>query len=100
MMEAILPLQRFATRAFTLSFFFIIVSVRRLNRQGVVNESFIRLRNSEQQRTRVMRSRSRGRRRSFDRGTYRPGIEPRNICPAAQAAGTPGCRRRGGLRKA
>src|SRR6202035_311030 len=47
-----------------------------------------------------MRSRSRGRRRSVDRGTYRSGIEPRNACPAAQAAGTPGCRRRGEGRKA
>src|ERR1700722_14796980 len=47
-----------------------------------------------------MRSRSRGRRRSVDRGTYGSGIEPRNICPAAQAAGTPGCRRAGECRKA
>src|SRR6266478_1355477 len=47
-----------------------------------------------------MRSRPRGRRRSVDRGTYRSGIEPRNTCPAAQAAGTPGCRRGGGCRKA
>ena len=47
-----------------------------------------------------MRRRPRGRRRSVDRGTYRPGIEPRNTCPAAQAAGTSGCRRRGGRRKA
>src|SRR4029077_2140164 len=47
-----------------------------------------------------MRSRSRGRRRSVDRGTYRLGNEPRNTCPAAQAAGTPGCRRCGERRKA
>src|SRR5215831_13064409 len=47
-----------------------------------------------------MRSCSRGWRRSVDRGTYRSGIEPRNICPAAQAAGTSGCRRGGERRKA
>ncbi len=47
-----------------------------------------------------MRSCSRGRRRSVDRGTCRSGIEPRNPCPAAHAAGTSGCRRGGELRKA
>src|SRR5215469_12075595 len=47
-----------------------------------------------------MRSRSRGRRRSVGRGTYRSGIEPRNVCPVARAAGTPGCRRGGERRKA
>jgi len=41
-------------------------------------------------------ARSRGRRRSVDRGTYRPGLEPRIYGPAAQAAEL-GMRRRGGL---
>src|SRR5919198_3041811 len=44
--------------------------------------------------------RPQGRRQSVDRGMYRPGIEPRNACPAAQAAGTSGCRRRRCKRKA
>src|ERR1700739_763980 len=47
-----------------------------------------------------MRSRPRGRRRSGDRGTYKSRSEPGNGCPAAQAAGTPGCRRSGDCRKA
>src|ERR1700722_19756700 len=47
-----------------------------------------------------MRSCPRGRRRSVDRGRYRLGIEPRNRSPAAQAAGTPGCRRSWNRRKA
>jgi hypothetical protein len=42
---------------------------------------------------RVMRSRSRGRRRSVDRGTYGPGIQPRKKV-------TPGCRRCKEVRKA
>jgi hypothetical protein len=39
-----------------------------------------------------MRAHSQGCGRSVDRGTRRPGIEPRNTCPAARAAGGPGCR--------
>ena len=44
--------------------------------------------------------RPQGRRQSVDRGMYRPGIEPRNACPAAKATGTSGCRRRRCKRKA
>ena len=47
-----------------------------------------------------MRRRGRPRRRSVDRGTCRPGIEPRNQRPGARASGSPGCRRRGARRKA
>ena len=39
-----------------------------------------------------MRAHSQGCGRSVDRGTCRPGIEPRNTCPVAKAAGGPGCR--------
>jgi hypothetical protein len=39
-----------------------------------------------------MRAHPRGCGRSVDRGTRGPGIEPRNTCPAATAAGGPGCR--------
>src|SRR5467141_4269679 len=51
--------------------------VRRLNRRGVVNEKVIRKWISDPHRPRVMRSRSQGRRRSVDRGTCGPGIQPR-----------------------
>src|SRR5437667_4635872 len=47
-----------------------------------------------------MCQRLQGRRQSVDRGTCRPGIEPRNACPAAKATGTSGCRRRRCKRKA
>ena len=39
-----------------------------------------------------MRAHSQGCGRSVDRGTRGPGIEPRNTCPVAKAAGGPGCR--------
>src|SRR6266705_1252922 len=67
--------------------------VRRLNRRGVVNAKVIRKWISDPYRPRVMRSRSQGRRRSVDRGTCGPGIEPRKILP-------PGCRRCRRKRKA
>ena len=51
--------------------------VRRLNRRGVVNARVIRRRSSDPHRPRVMRCGSQGSRRSVDRGTSRPGIEPR-----------------------
>lgn len=38
-----------------------------------------------------MRVNQRGCGRSVDRGARGPGIEPRNACPAARAAGGPGC---------
>ena len=47
-----------------------------------------------------MRARSQGRGRSVDRGTRRPGIEPRNTCPAPRGAGGPRCRRSGDMPKA
>src|SRR5712691_2036945 len=47
-----------------------------------------------------MRAHSRGCGRSVDRGTRGPGIEPRNPCPAARAAGCSGCRGGGDTPKA
>jgi hypothetical protein len=55
--------------------------VRRLNRRGVVNEKVIRKWCSDPHRPRVMRSCSQGQRRSVDRGTCRPGIQPRKKLP-------------------
>ena len=67
--------------------------VRRINRRGVVNEKVTRKWSSDPHRPRVMRSRSRGRRRSVDRGTCGPGIQPRKTT-------TPGRRRCKEKRKA
>src|SRR5437667_8376935 len=67
--------------------------VRRLNRRGVVNEKVIRKWSSDPHRPRVMRSHSQGRRRSVDRGTCGPGIQPRKKL-------TPGRRRCKEKRKA
>src|SRR5437870_6435762 len=53
--------------------------VRRLNRRGVVNAKVIRKWNSDPHRPRVMRSCSQGQRRSVDRGTCGPGIQPRKF---------------------
>jgi hypothetical protein len=50
-----------------------------VNRRGVANVRVVQGRRSESPWPRVMRRRSRGRRRSVDRGTCRPGIEPRNL---------------------
>src|SRR5581483_5547401 len=47
-----------------------------------------------------MRRRPQGRGRSVDRGKGRPGIEPRNNRPVADATGSPGCRRCKEKRKA
>src|SRR6267378_3709668 len=64
--------------------------VRRLNRRGVVNAKVIRKWNSDPHRPRVMRSRSQGRRRSVDRGTCGPGIQPRKFLPPGRRR----CRRK------
>ena len=67
--------------------------VRRSNRRGVVNEKVTRKWISDPHRPRVMRSRSQERRRSVDRGTCGPGIQPRKTT-------TPGRRRCKEKRKA
>src|ERR1700756_2519127 len=67
--------------------------VRRLNRRGVVNEKVTRKWCSDPHRPRVMRSCSQEQRRSVDRGTCGPGIQPRKRI-------TPGCRRCRRKRKA
>src|SRR6266403_1041153 len=55
--------------------------VRRLNRRGVVNAKVIRKWSSDPHRPRVMRSCSQEQRRSVDRGTCGPGIQPRKFLP-------------------
>src|SRR6266478_2723048 len=70
-----------------------ILLVRRLNRRGVVNAKVIRKWCSDPHRPRVMRSCSQGQRRSVDRGTCGPGIQPRKKL-------TPGRRRCRRKRKA
>src|SRR6266404_4299576 len=67
--------------------------VRRLNRRGVVNAKAIRKWCSDPHRPRVMRSCSQGQRRSVDRGTCGPGVQPRKKL-------TPGRRRCQEKRKA
>src|SRR6266436_3035291 len=64
--------------------------VRRLNRRGVVNAKVIRKWFSDPHRPRVMRSRSQERRRSVDRGTCGPGIQPRKNLPPGRRR----CRRK------
>src|SRR5258708_33976264 len=59
----------------------VLLLVRRLNRRGVVNEKVIRKWCSDPHRPRVMRSCSQGQRRSVDRGTCGPGIQPRKKLP-------------------
>src|SRR5262252_872181 len=49
-----------------------------INRRGVANERVVRGRPSKPPRPRVMRGQSQGCARSVDRGTCRPGIEPRS----------------------
>src|SRR5438445_2584197 len=51
------------------------------NRRGVVNEKVIRKWCSDPHRPRVVRSCSQGQRRSVDRGTCGPGIQPRKKLP-------------------
>src|SRR6202166_3489218 len=63
------------------TYFHDVSPVRRLNRRGVVNAKVIRKWINDPHRPRVMRSRSQGRRRSVDRGTCGPGIQPRKFLP-------------------
>src|SRR5258708_39527786 len=70
-----------------------ILLVRRLNRRGVVNAKVIRMWYSDPHRPRVMRSCLQRQRRSVDRGTCGPGIQPRKTI-------TPGRRRCKEKRKA
>src|SRR6266436_947848 len=67
-----------------------ILLVRRPNRRGVVNAKVIRKWNSDPHRPRVMRSCSQGQRRSVDRGTCGPGIQPRKSLPPGRRR----CRRK------